>query len=91
MDETLNENMGERESDYVGISSRALNNVGRVEPVPSQPLRSINIEPLNRGFVVRVGCQSFAIGTKRLLIDKLTQYLSDPQGTEDKWNKGELF
>jgi hypothetical protein len=65
--------------------------VGEIEARPSQPLRSINIEPLNRGFVVRVGCQSFAIGTKRLLIDKLTQYLSDPQGTEDKWNKGELF
>lgn len=89
MDETLNENMSERESDYVGISPRSL--VGEIEARPSQPLRSINIEPLNRGFVVRVGCQTFAIGTKRLLIDKLTQYLSDPQGTEDKWNKGELF
>jgi hypothetical protein len=57
----------------------------------SQPLRSINIEPLNRGYVVRVGCQTFAIGTKKLLLVKLTEYLTDPQGTESKWNKGELF
>jgi hypothetical protein len=89
MRETLNVNMSEPESNYGAISSRPL--VGENEARPSQPLRSINIEPLNRGFVVRVGCQTFAIGTKRLLIDKLTQYLSDPQGTEDKWNKGELF
>lgn len=62
-----------------------------VDGVPSQPLRSINIEPLNRGYVVRVGCQTFAIGSKKLLLAKLTEYLTDPQGTENKWNNGELF
>jgi hypothetical protein len=89
MYEPLNVNMSESESNYGAINARPL--VDEIEARPPQHLRSINIEPLNRGYVVRVGCQSFAIGTKRLLIDKLTQYLSDPQGTEDKWNKGELF
>lgn len=54
-------------------------------------IRQINIEQLNRGYIVRVGCQNFAFSTKAELIGKLTQYIDEPNKTEEKWNKGDLF
>lgn len=53
--------------------------------------RAINIEPLNYGFIVRVGCQSFAVEQADTVADKLKEYLNDPQATEKKWYAGELF
>jgi len=41
---------------------------------------NINIESLDYGFIVRVGCQTIAIETKKKLIDKLTAYIKDPVG-----------
>lgn len=62
------------------------------EPTPHMPrMREIKISALDRGFVVQVGCQSFAIQTKEDLIAKLVQYINDPMGTEEKYHKGEFF
>jgi hypothetical protein len=55
------------------------------------PIRGINIEPLNYGFIVRVGCQSFAIETPDKLIEKLTGYLKDPKKTETKWQREHIL
>ena len=41
----------------------------------------INIEPLDRGYVVRIGCSSFAFSTKEELITKLTEYINNPIDT----------
>lgn len=54
-------------------------------------IRQINIEEVNRGYFVRIGCQTFAIGTKAELISNLTEYINEPTKTEKKWFSGELF
>lgn len=54
-------------------------------------LRQIMIEELTRGYMVRVGCATFAISTKAEMLEKLTEYINDPELTEQKWYTGELF
>ena len=54
-------------------------------------IRQINIEEVNRGFIVRVGCHTFAISIKAELITKLTEYINEPDKTEKKWYNGDLF
>ena len=48
------------------------------------------IKELDLGYIVKVGCQSFAIESKSKLLTLLTEYLSDPKATEKKWNEGVL-
>ena len=54
-------------------------------------IRQINIEEVNRGFIVRVGCHTFAISTKAELTTKITEYINEPDKTEKKWYNGDLF
>ena len=54
-------------------------------------IRQINIEEVNRGFIVRVGFHTFAISIKAELITKLTEYINEPDKTEKKWYNGDLF
>jgi len=56
-----------------------------VEEPMNDNLREIRIEPLNSGFIVRVGCQSAAIETNESLLKGLKAYLEDPRGFEKKW------
>jgi hypothetical protein len=58
-------------------------------PTPSKP-RSISIEPKDHGFIVTVGCQSFAIEKISTLIRNLEKYLEHPVATEQKWLSGKL-
>jgi hypothetical protein len=60
-------------------------------PHVENKIRQINIEELNRGFIVRVGCHTFAISTRAELTTKLTEYINEPIKTEKKWYKGDLF
>lgn len=60
------------------------------ESRPNQ-IRQINIEQLNHGYIVRVGCHSFAIETKAQLIAQLSAYIQEPALTEEKWFKGTLL
>lgn len=57
----------------------------------SSKAREISIHPLDRGYMVKVGCTTVAITTIAELIEKLTEYLKDPAVTEEKFNKGEFF
>lgn len=60
-----------------------------VAPVTAPVFKySINIEPLNRGFVVRVGCQSFAVSSKQELIKLFAAYILDPEKVETDWMIG---
>jgi hypothetical protein len=54
-------------------------------------IRDINIIQLNYGYIVKVGCNSFAIETPERLIEKLTEYIKEPQATEKKWNETKLL
>ena len=60
-------------------------------PVQANKIRQINIEEVNRGFIVRVGCHTFAISTRSELTTKLTEYINEPDKTEQKWYAGNLF
>lgn len=62
-------------------------------PIDERPnkIRQINIEELNYGYIVRVGCHNFAIETKAQLIAQLSAYIQDPAITEKKWFDGKLL
>jgi hypothetical protein len=51
----------------------------------SSELRGISINPLNSGYMVKVGCQSVAVESTEKLIDMLNKYLTDPADFEKKW------
>lgn len=52
--------------------------------------REINIQPMNYGFLVRVGCQSFVFETAEKMMANLTAYLADPDVMEKAWVTGNL-
>jgi len=41
--------------------------------------------------MVNIGCHIFAFETPERLIEKLSEYITKPLETEEKWFKGELF
>lgn len=49
------------------------------------PSHCISIEPLNRGFVVRVGCQSLAVSSKQELVKLFNAYMENPKKVEKDW------
>lgn len=48
---------------------RCVNEVAVPTPQGENKIRRINIEEVNRGFIVRVGCHTFAVSTKAMLGD----------------------
>jgi hypothetical protein len=54
-------------------------------------MRSINIQPLNRGYVVNVGCQSVAVSSKRELKRLLNDYIDDPYQVEQDYYAGKIL
>jgi hypothetical protein len=53
--------------------------------------RSIKIEGMDAGYIVNIGCQTFAIESKQSLITKLSAYINDPENVEIAWmNEGKL-
>lgn len=49
--------------------------------------RQITIEQMDYGYIVRVGCQTFAIESYGKVINNLIDYLKDPEATEMNWYK----
>jgi len=60
---------------------------------PAQPnaIKQITIRQLNHGYIVDVGCHTFAIEGATNLISKLAEYITEPIKTEEKWFAGKLF
>lgn len=56
--------------------------------VSAQHGRTITIRPLNYGYEVTVGCQTFAIETVDSLLGNLDTYLRNPAEIEKKWLAG---
>lgn len=55
-------------------------------------IKQIGIRQLSgHGYVVDVGCQTFAIESSSQLIAKLVEYITNPLATEVKWQEGKLF
>jgi hypothetical protein len=49
------------------------------------------IRQVNNGFIVQLGCQSFVFETFDKMFKYLKMYFEDPNGTETKFHKNELF
>ena len=52
--------------------------------------RIVKIIPLDHGYMVDVGCQSFAIETTSKLMTTLHEYLNDPRVVEKFWLEGKF-
>jgi hypothetical protein len=59
--------------------------------MPPNTIRTIQINQINHGYIVQVGCQTFAIESPSNLIAKLAEYINNPAATEEKLNQGKLF
>lgn len=59
----------------------------RLQPALPEAAKSVRIAPLNHGFVVEVGCQSFAIESVDKVTTLLNAYLKHPVETETAWLK----
>jgi hypothetical protein len=71
----MNETLNARES-YGGVAE---------QPMAETPKRAIEINSLDYGFVVRIGCQSAAVESVDKVIEKVSQYLRNPIQTEKEW------
>lgn len=75
--------------------SRALDQAEAVPPleqvVESNRIERIEINEMNYGYTVQVGCQKFVFETPEKLIQKLTAYLKNPDEIRNRWmTKGKL-
>lgn len=59
------------------------------EPIPVNTSFSVSVEPLNIGFILRVGCQSIAVSTKEDLIKFLTAYYTDTDRVVDSYHSSD--
>lgn len=57
-------------------------------PIKGSKISDIVIKELDYGYLVKVGCQSLAIGNQKELLSWLTEYIRDPDGVTKKWNAG---
>lgn len=53
-------------------------------------IREINITQLDYGYIVKVGCKTFALDTPDKIIFALKQYFRNPENTEHQFAKGTL-
>lgn len=86
------------DGDCCAETPRTMQECDRPRPIQDLPMpispnkaREINIQPMDFGFIVRIGCQSFAIESIDKLISNLNEYLKDPQKIEKAWFSGNLL
>lgn len=60
-------------------------------PIQNKLPYNVTIKALNYGYVVEIGCQSFAIESNDKLIENLSKYLKNPKDVEKMWFNGELL
>lgn len=54
-------------------------------------IRTVTIIQIDYGYEVSVGCQVFAFESDKTLIKYLTEYLANPEKTEEKYHQNKLF
>lgn len=93
----MNESLSDECVDYAaprvpqGINQSAVLAEDITAPTAPNKSRQIGIRELSRGYIIDVGCQSFAFESTDLLLIKLGEYLKNPEATEKKWYAGKLF
>ena len=78
----------EERSPWVGGMSNSLRNKIIKFKGENKMYNTINIEEVNNGFILTVGCQKFIAKNKKELISGLTEYINDPEKAEEKYCKG---
>lgn len=73
-------------SEFIGALPTPMQNPG-----PNKANYQPEINQVNNGFIVRLGCQSFVFETFDKMYKYLKMYFEDPNGTETKFHKNELF
>lgn len=65
------------------------------EPMPIHSYENLNyrieINTLNHGYVISVGCQTFAIEERERLISLLAAYLRNPGEVQRDWTENKLL
>lgn len=57
----------------------------------SNKIRDVSIKELDRGFVVSIGCHTFAITKVDELTNLISKYLNNPHEVEKEWFDGKLL
>lgn len=91
LQEKYPENRGMLSSVAASETARAYRSEERLPETLTSPKREINIQPIDFGYIVRVGCQTVAVETKEKLISKLTEYINDPVAAEKDYYNGKLL
>jgi hypothetical protein len=65
----------------------------RLEPVQNDSIRArtVVIEPMHYGYVVKLDCHRFAFESADRVLQYIGEYLKDPNATEKKWWNKKLF
>lgn len=84
----------EKQIDYTTLGTCITSNTfsdtfsGTLNATPNNNnIYDINIKQLSYGYVVNIGCQSFAIENSETLIKGLSNYLKSPSECENIWMK----
>ena len=78
----------ERQIDYTTHeTSNTFSCTLNATPNNNNNIYDINIKQLSYGYVVNIGCQSFAIENSETLIKGLSNYLKSPSECENIWMK----
>lgn len=59
--------------------------LGEIEQ--TREFKKIIIDKLDYGYVIKIGCQSFAIESEKKVLSGLTTYLNNPSEEEKRWFK----
>lgn len=59
--------------------------------IDNRATHEINIQSLNYGYLVRVGCQTFAIETTEKLIQAFSAYVRNPEHIQKQWFAGKFL
>lgn len=87
----MNENMDEARLDPRPETEEACCAGPELQATPSNKIKDINIKELDHGYIVHVGCQTFAFENTKKLISALNSYLKEPAKVEENWlNNKEL-
>ena len=79
----------EKQIDYAthGTCTTSTTFLGTLNTEPKNNIYVINIKQLSYGYIVNIGCQSFAIENSETLIKGLSNYLKSPSECEKVWMK----
>ena len=53
--------------------------------------RSMEIKPVNNGYIVQVGCQTVVFESLTDMLNVINSYYKDPEGVEKLFHEGKLF